>query len=78
MYPNIEISEFTFFFSTNLHFDTISHSGLLKIATYGDNAWYMKDITNHLFISSREVSESFYNTTILKKNVKLLTFSEVR
>lgn len=31
---------------------------LLKIITYGDNDWYIKDTANELFISQSEVSES--------------------
>ena len=37
---------------------------LLKIATYEDNDWYMKDIANDLFISPSEVSESL-NRSVL-------------
>ena len=37
---------------------------LLKIATYGDNDWYMKDIANDLLISPSEVSESL-NRSVL-------------
>ena len=37
---------------------------LLKVATYGDNDWYMKDIANDLLISPSEVSESL-NRSVL-------------
>lgn len=37
---------------------------LLKIATYGDVDWYMKDIANELFISPSEVTESL-NRSVL-------------
>ena len=39
---------------------------LLKIATYGDNNWYMKDIANDLFISPSEVSESLNRSVYLQ------------
>jgi len=31
---------------------------LLKVVSYGDNDWYIKDVANELFISQSEVSES--------------------
>ncbi len=37
---------------------------LLKIMTYGDNAWYIKDTASELFISQSEVSESL-NRSVL-------------
>jgi predicted transcriptional regulator len=37
---------------------------LLKIATYGDSDWYMKDVANDLFISPSEVTESI-NRSVL-------------
>ena len=37
---------------------------LLKIATYGDNDWYMKDIAGDLFISPSEVSESLSRSVL--------------
>ena len=37
---------------------------LLKIATYGDSDWYMKDVANDLFISPSEVTESL-NRSVL-------------
>ena len=37
---------------------------LLKIATYGDSDWYMKDVANNLFISPSEVTESL-NRSVL-------------
>lgn len=37
---------------------------LLKIATYGDDDWYMKDVANELFISPSEVTESL-NRSVL-------------
>jgi predicted transcriptional regulator len=37
---------------------------LLKIITYGNNHWYIKDIANELFISQSEVSESL-NRSVL-------------
>ncbi len=37
---------------------------LLKIATYGESDWYMKDVANDLYISPSEVTESL-NRSVL-------------
>lgn len=53
---------------------------LLKIASKGEQAWYMKDLANELNISASEISESINRSVIAgllssdKKSLKKLSF----